>query len=288
MSETYFSKFPRISYSNTECVDISRRVGMSDTTKRSLTLFYPYELTPGMRPDLLAHSYYDDSYYDWLIFLTNGIIDPYYGWYLGEQEFENFIHKKYGSVEESLAKIKYYQMNWYDNDIEISPTRYNDNTPEILKKYYTPIFGVGTNIIGYQRRREDWYVNTNKILQFTVTMNSNTAFTADERLQIKIANTVVGNATCITSNTTAVFVQHIAGNTSANQILFGVTSGANATITDTDVMEENITNDEFIYWTPVTYYDWEREKNESNKFIRLLDGGNALPTAEDLRRKMKE
>ena len=288
MSETYFSKFPTIVYSNTTCKDISRRVGLSNKTRNIPTLFYPYELQSGLRADLLAHTYYEDSYYDWLIYLTNNIIDPYYGWYLTENEFEAFIKKKYGSIEAAISRIKYYQLGWADYDIQLTPSQYKNNLPEVLKKYYVPVYGVNTRVIAYKRREEEWIVNTNKVLRYTINLHSTNTFSNGEILKIKVANTVVGNCVCISSNTTYVFVQHIAGNTSANQVLYGNTSYANADILTRTVLSENLTDDEYVFWTPVTYYDLEVEKNEANKFIQLLDGNHALDTSEQMRKKLKE
>lgn len=288
MPEKYFAKFPTVVYSNTTCRDITKRVVLSEKTRTVPTLFYPYELTAGLRSDLLAHTYYEDSFYDWLIYLTNNVIDPYYGWYLSELEFEDFIKKKYGSLEAAQAIIKHYALNWSDDSLNISVQHYEDHVPEVLKKYYSPVYGQSSRVLSYRRREEEWTVNTNRIVQFTINLHSNASFSNGEIVKIKVANTVVGNAVCITANDTTVFVQHVAGNTSANQVLYGNTSTANATILDTDLLKANLTDEEFIYWTPVTAYDWELDKNEQNKFVQLLDGNHALEAAEDLRKKLKE
>lgn len=286
--EKYFVKFPTINYSNTACRDISKRVSLTNKVRATPTLFYPYEVTEGLREDLLASSYYEDSYYDWLIYLSNGIIDPYYGWYLNTQDFENFIKKKYGSIENSIKRIKYYHLNWSEDRINITPDYYDTNLPEVLKKYYTPNFGDRAKILSYKRREELWIVNTNKIYQFNVNLHSNAVFSNNELVEIRNSNnSAIGAGEVITQNSSSIIIKNISGNTNANNIVFGESSSANATILDTDLLQSNISDDEFVYWQAVSFYDYENDKNENNKFINLLDANWALPTAEELRKKLK-
>jgi hypothetical protein len=94
MAQRYFDKFPIITYSNTEVVDITRRVTMLDKTIQNPYVFYPYEIDSNERADQLSARYYEDQFKSWMIYLSNKIVDPYYEWYLSEDEFVNFIIKK--------------------------------------------------------------------------------------------------------------------------------------------------------------------------------------------------
>jgi hypothetical protein len=85
-----------------------------------------------------------------------------------------------------------------------------------------------------------------------------------------------------------VTIQHVGGNTSASNLINGLTSGANATILDTDLVQDNIPDAEFAYWEPVTIFEWERSKNESKKQIYLLEANWALEASEQLRQRLKE
>lgn len=288
MAETYFTKFPTTIYSGYTCTDITRRVVLDDKTRNQTTLFYPYEIKKDTRPDVLADVYYDDPYYDWLIYITNGIVDPYYGWYLSEDDMGKFIISKYGSIEQAQKLIKYYRLNWSSDDISITPSFYFNSLPFTLRKYYNANFGYGSKVISFTRKREDWVVNTNKILRFTINLASNTQFTNSELVDIRSIGVTVGTAQIVICNSTSATVQHIAGNTSANNILVGETSNASAIITDTDLLYENITVEEAVYWSPVSFYDFEVEQNEQRKFVQLLDANYALDTAENIRVKLKE
>lgn len=288
MAENYFSKFPTLVYNGVVVKDISRRAVISSETRSVPTVFYPYEVQAGLRSDTIADAYYDDPTYDWLIYLTNGIVDPYYGWYLDEYNFNKFIADKYGSQEKAIKTIKYYQLNWSDDDVDLDPSYYDNNLPEVLKKYFSPNFGYSSRVISYRRRREDWTVNTNKIYNFNVAMASNTLFETGELVKIQTLGLDVGNCQVVFANSTLVTVNNISGNTDANNQLVSDYGTATATITDTDLVIENITDDEAVFWSGISYFEYERAKNEDRKFVTLLDANYALEAAENLRKKMKE
>lgn len=283
MSDFYFEKLPIIEYQDVQVRDISRNVRISNDIMKSPNLFYPYELKAGVRADVLASTYYDDSYLDWMIYHTNGIVDPYYGWYLDERDFQDFIEKKYGSFEAANKYIKNYRVDWTD-DTEISVSFYRNNLSDRLRKYYIPNFGYSSTILGYTRKREDWTVNTNKIYNLIVTMSGNTSFQKDEIVSFA-AN---GQGQIISCNSSVVSIHHVSGNIVANSNIVGDISKANASVTDVDLVSDNIPDDEYVYWKPVTWFEWELERNESKKHVYLLDANYSLDVSEGFRKKMKE
>jgi hypothetical protein len=290
--ENYFNKFPNTIYNDKECVDITRRVSIGDNQTRKTNLFYSYDIQNNLRIDQVAQYYYNDPTYDWLIMLQNGIIDPYYGWYLSEQDFDSYIIEKYGSYEISIKKIKHYQLDWAEGDEEITSSFYENNLPYENRKYFIPIYGVNTKVISYERRKEDWIINTNKIIKLNVNnyTNGNT-FTVGELVDIKSnLNNQTSNGTgeVITSNSSAVIIKNISGYTTNNYYIVGETSNTSAIFSTANTIVENISNSEFVYWTAVTYYEYEKQKNEANKTIRLIDTNYSLQIAEDLRTKLLE
>jgi hypothetical protein len=287
-NDDYFPKFPKIIYSNTICLDISKRVGLTDTMKNNITTFYPFTLDSGMRSDQVSYGYYQNPYLDWIIYLTNGIIDPYYGWYLSVEDFEAYIIKKYGSVEDAIRRIRHYKLNWTSDENEISVSFYENNLPSALKKYYTPRFGSETSVVSYIRRREDWITNTNKTVQLTIDSQNDNTFQEGELCILTNDTIEVGSGEIESVIDNIVVIQKITGNTSANNVLVGRTSNAYGNVTHSLVLNENITEDEYVYWTPINYYDWEDDKNERNKFIQLIDPAYTLSISEELRLTMKE
>lgn len=299
MSEYYFSKLGTIKYNNTLCCDITKRVSLNEKLKNSPTLFYPYELKNGIREDTLANAYYQDPYYYWLIYLTNSVIDPYYDWNLDDNDFNNFIIEKYGSIEYAMKRTKYYQLNWGLDTLDITPSFYENQIPSVLKKYYTPNFGYSSRIISYTRRRADWITNTNKTIKFDFELIGNTQFVNNEIITITSnVDESAGKCEVISSNTSSMIIQNfelvaeksdILTDIANSSIYFsGDISKANCHILGYTTLSENISDEEFVYWEPVSYYDYEKIKNESKKHIHLIDANYALPIAEELRLKLKD
>lgn len=290
--EKYFQKFPEIYYKNVRTKDLSRRVKISEETRRMPNIFYPLEINSGLRPDVLADAYYEDPEIDWLVYLTNTIVDPYYGWYLNEEEFLEFINDKYGSFETANKLIKYYRNNWFGDDTEISVAYYDNVLPYDLKKYYSPNFGQGSKVMSYSRKKVDWVMNTNKILQYNISLSSNIVFLAGELIDIRYTGEDVGTGEVVFGNTSTIIIKNVSGNTSANTThtkqIVGETTGAEATADFVYVLQELISNAEARFWEPVTMYEYEVEVNEAKKHLQIIDSQHALEIAEELRQNLKE
>jgi hypothetical protein len=290
MAEFYFNKFPIINYANTVCRDITKRAVLDLTLKNTATAFDRYTIKRESRADSIAENYYEDPYYEWLIYLTNGIIDPYYGWNLTADDFNNHIVKKYKSLENAQDKIIYYQNNWTEDDQELSVSFYNNNLPASLKKYYSPDYNNGSNILSYKRKQDDSKVNTNQIIDISFDLlTTDKEFSLNEILDIFDTNSnLIGQGEIIYVDTSAIKIKNISGNTSiVDSVLLGRDSAAEATLTSSIVAMKNIPDDEAVFWHPVSYYTYESEINEKNKNILLLDERYAMQVAEDLRKSLK-
>ena len=119
MSSEFFSNYPRIAYdisgSNstvpnyTVAVNLMIRNKLKDTVEDDVTIYYPYVVPEGMRPDVLSYQYYGDTIYTWTIFLVNNIVDPYWEWPLSYKDFREYMTDKYGSIENSKSQIHHYE-----------------------------------------------------------------------------------------------------------------------------------------------------------------------------------
>lgn len=89
--------------------DISYRFKMSDLLKDRTVVMYEYQVQDGERAEHIAHKYYDDASLDWVIYMTNDIIDPQFDWPLGQRELERFITQKYGSAQAAQSTIHHYE-----------------------------------------------------------------------------------------------------------------------------------------------------------------------------------
>lgn len=247
----------------------------------------------GFRSDQLADAYYGDSELNWLIYLANEIVDPYYQWYMDDLTFNEFILEKYGEIDKAAGRIKFYRNNWYEDQNEISPTYYMNSLPYIARKYYEPVYGPKAKILSYKRKEVDWITNTNRILQYDITLaNSQVEFANNELVSIKHSGEVVGTGEVIVSNSTVLIVQHVSGNTSANntatKTIIGTTTGANAETASVLTLQENFTTAEARFWSTVSYFDWENELNESRKHIEVVDSGLSIDIGEQIRKTLNK
>lgn len=255
---------------------MSKRVVFDKAAEKVPSFFYPYELSSGLRADLLAEAHYGTWEYEWMIYMMNGVVDPYYGWYLDTTDFNNFLIDKYGSVEYTQDRVKFYRLNWSDSDTKITPEYLDNTVPEVLRKYYSPVFGEGSKVIFYKKREQDWTVNTNKLIQIYVTNTS--GLSTEELVYFKdTGNNTVGEAEIefIDYGNNNIVVRNVSGTANTyidpGNAVYGRSGNTTATIVSTKTLVDNIPDDEFSYWSAVYYYEYENEKNEANKFVRLLD-----------------
>lgn len=75
--------------------NIFRRVFIDSTIEKYITAFESFYISDGMRPDMVAYRMYGDSKLDWLVLLTNNIIDIYTEWPKSTSELNQYINNKY-------------------------------------------------------------------------------------------------------------------------------------------------------------------------------------------------
>jgi hypothetical protein len=232
---------------------------------------------------------------DWLILLSNKIIDPYYGWYNTYDEFNIAIREKYGSPEYAQKKIAFYRNNWATDDTQLTPEFYNNTLTLSWRKYYEPVFSQTTKIIAYRRKPEDTVTNTNRILQYQISSNNNTeTFEIGELVDVKTTGLdgTIGTGEFETANSTIIRIKNVYGDISANSTnvldIVGETTGANVSVNSSEIFFENFSNAEVIFWEPVSYYDLELEENEQRKNLKLIGDGVAPLFVDEFTRKVRD
>jgi len=278
----YFSNFPVTNYANNLVKNIFTRVRISDNITDYSHVFYPYENKEKERMDMIAYDYYEDQYNDWIIYFTNKIIDPYYDLYLSQEDFDNYIIQKYGSITKAQTKILGYRNNWYLDEQTLTLSGYNA-LPANLKKYWTPIVSENNISIGYERSPSDVTLTTNKVLSLTTTFNTGNSFTIDERVTLMNGSLSVANGTVSFSNSSITVVRHIEGTFSNNSSYYLSGATSNAAINTVTTINSNIDDTEVVYYTSYSAFDYENELNESKKSIKLLDNRYAATVERQLR-----
>ena len=278
--QRYFDKFPTIVYNGYTVKNIMARVKILDKVTESPDLFNNYQITNAVRADNLSYNIYGDQYFSWLVYLSNNIVDPYYDWNLSQYDFDQFIIEKYGSFAGAQGKVAYWNNNWYDNTAPITVGAYAI-LADYAKKYYEPVFG-GKQIIEYKRRENDWIVNTNQIWEYTV--NADLNLQLDEKVTISNSSgSAVANGQVLFANSTVVRIHQVFG-TSNTQTGTITGSGNTANVSAATLIAKNISDEERVYWSEITYYDVEDIKNSAKQNIRLISPQFSMQTALELKR----
>ena len=111
----YFRPFPKVEYDLKKnnlpllLTNVTARYKIRDVLKDKVAIYYDYIIKDSDRPDLIAYKYYDDETLDWLIYLVNDIIDPYYDWPLQQDAFEKYMKTLYGSTAAAKATVFEYR-----------------------------------------------------------------------------------------------------------------------------------------------------------------------------------
>lgn len=279
--QRYFEKFPIVTYNGYSVRNIMLRVKPLDKVINTPNVFYNYQLENSIRPDNIAYDVYQDPYTSWLIYLVNNIVDPYYDWNLGQYDFQQFILAKYGDYANAQGRVAYWNNNWYNDTKSISIDAYN--LLEVGKKYYEPVYG-GKQILEYKRKEIDWVVNTNQIWEYSVDADLNLQM--DEKVTISNTSSLpVANGQVLFSNSSVIRIHQVFGesNTQTGTITSG---GATANVTAATLIAKNISDEERVYWSEITYYDVEDIKNSKRQSIRLLAPEFSIPASLELKRAL--
>lgn len=252
----YFSRFPLVDYNGVPAKNILARVDFTDETKRNIYINFDYVLQEGTsRQDILSFNYYNSPQYDWLINLSNNVVDPYHDYFMSGPDFKNYIIGKYGSIEIARSTILFYRNDWSVDESLIGEGVYNALQPEI-KKYWKPKLNNTNQIAGYERVKEDWTVSTNRIVQLTVDVDISSYSVGD------IIRQGDAEATLVTKDVDAgtLIVQHVTGEFLEN------TTG----IIGVSILQENISTTEEAFWSSVSAYEYEEEQNELKRYITMI------------------
>lgn len=263
----FIGRFPVIKYSNQNVNNILVKIALDRIIKKFNTVFYPYVVKEGERPDIIAADYYGDSRYDWLIYLANNIIDPYYQWPLTSDEFSSFILKKYGSVDQASQEIAFWRNNWYGDDSILSSVLY-EALPSYSKKYWTPSSTYSSTSVSYVRKKIDLSLETNKIINLTTTSNNIT--TTGTNIYQYTSGVLTGRGFIMENSDNTLVVKDVIGSFVANTVYLSDNTLSD-TVSEVTTIATSIDSNEAVYWEYVTKLDYEEELNEGRKHIQIID-----------------
>ena len=128
MTQSYFKQVPNFEYVNRTrgSKDISNYITVKNLFKRgqirpdifgNLNYFTKYKIIGDERPDNVAFKEYNDSSLDWVVLLSNNILNIQDEWPLPQRSLDEILLEKYGDYEKLHSGIHHY------NTIEIKNSR---------------------------------------------------------------------------------------------------------------------------------------------------------------------
>jgi hypothetical protein len=90
---------------------------------QNLSFFTKYKIEGNDRPDNVAADVYGDSTLDWVVLITNNIINIQSEWPMSQTDFDAFLLEKYGNYDTLYSGIHHYETEEVKNsdDVVIVP-----------------------------------------------------------------------------------------------------------------------------------------------------------------------
>jgi len=114
----YFRKLPNLDYptllktkqSNNDYIEtknLFRRVKIREDLFSNFVVFDQYKIVGDERPDNVAEKVYGDDNLDWIILMSNNIIDMKNEWPMTQSDLNTYINEKY--TQKELSNIHHYE-----------------------------------------------------------------------------------------------------------------------------------------------------------------------------------
>ena len=133
----YFSLLPNISYdekpinypfSESDFVtakNFFRRYKINDDIFSFATFFKKYAIMDGERPDSLADKAYGDPFYDWVILLTNNMVNAQYDWPMTNYELQKLLESEFDNAYTEIHHYETIKIGQYAAGLHVDETFFN-------------------------------------------------------------------------------------------------------------------------------------------------------------------
>jgi len=134
----YFSIIPDLAYDEkpinspfstsdfTVAKNFFRRYKINDDIFSNVVYFNKYAIKDGERPDVLARNFYGNQFYDWVILLTNNMVNAQYDWPMNNYELYRVLEQEF---DDPYSQINHYEikqsMGHYAAGLHVDQTFYN-------------------------------------------------------------------------------------------------------------------------------------------------------------------
>ncbi len=127
MANPYFRQLPSFEYVSRlpdakigdyiEVKNLFKRGNIRPDIFQNVAFFEKYKIEGDDRPDNVAFKVYDDSTLDWVILLSNNIVNIQTEWPLTQNSFDTYLREKYGvglTTEEDIYNNIYNGIHHYE------------------------------------------------------------------------------------------------------------------------------------------------------------------------------
>ena len=104
-----FSDKRRSSFDYIKIKNLFKRGRVRDDIYGNVTAFSKYLVLDGERPDTVAKKLYEDENLDWIILLSNNMMNVQDEWPMGQFDFQRYLDNKYS--KDQLGEIHHYETN---------------------------------------------------------------------------------------------------------------------------------------------------------------------------------
>jgi hypothetical protein len=172
MANPYFRQIPNFSYVSRieDSKKISQYIDVKNFFKRAklrpdisgkVEFFTSYIIVGDERPDNVAYKFYNDSTLDWVVLISNNILNIQSEWPLPQTNFDAYLLEKYGSYE-NIYSIHHYETKEVKNSAGtiVLPAKLKVSSShqitfyDILIDGYTTITDCVQEITNYQYEEE--------------------------------------------------------------------------------------------------------------------------------------
>jgi hypothetical protein len=133
----YFSLVPNISYdekpisypfSESDYVtakNFFRRYKLNDDIFSNTVFFKKYAIQDGERPDTVAQKAYGDPFYDWVVILSNNMVNVHYDWPMSNYVLYKTLEAEYDTPYETIHHYETDEIGPYKAGQRVDETFYN-------------------------------------------------------------------------------------------------------------------------------------------------------------------
>ena len=133
----FFSIVPNISYdekpikypfSESDLItakNFFRRYKVNDEVFSYVVYFTKYTIVDGERPDAIADKLYGNPFYDWVILLTNNMVNAQYDWPMSNYTLQKVVEKEFDDPYATIHHYETYAYGPYPAGLRVDQTFYN-------------------------------------------------------------------------------------------------------------------------------------------------------------------